>query len=70
MKKKSISLKLIIKKHPTKICIVSISSKFSTIVSTEVLLEGNKYDFSVDYNAIDKSDILSIHRYLMAKNNI
>ena len=31
---------------------------------------GNVYNFSVDYNTIDKSDILSIHKYLMTKNNI
>ena len=28
------------------------------------------YDFSVDYNSIDKSDILNIHKYLMTENNI
>ena len=26
--------------------------------------------FSVDYNSIDKSDILNIHKYLMTKDNI
>ena len=31
--------------------------------------KGNKYDFSVDYNAIDKSDRLNIHKHLMVKNN-
>ena len=30
----------------------------------------NVYNFSVDYDAIDKSDILNIHKYLMVKNNI
>ena len=34
-----------------------------------VSLNGNIYDFSVDYNSIDKSDILNIHKYLMNKNN-
>ena len=29
---------------------------------------GNVYDFSVDCNSIDKSDILKIQKYLMAKN--
>ena len=28
------------------------------------------YDFSVDYNSIDKSDIRDIHKCLMIKNNI
>ena len=27
-------------------------------------------DFSVDYNFIDKSDVLNIYKYLMVKNNI
>ena len=36
----------------------------------EVSLKGNMYDFSVDYNVINKSDILNIRKYLMVKNNI
>ena len=36
----------------------------------EVSLNGNIYDFSLDYNSIDKSDILHIHKYLMTKNNM
>ena len=36
----------------------------------EVSLGGNVYDFSVDCHAINKSDILNIHKYLMVKNNI
>ena len=28
------------------------------------------YHFSVDYNSIDKSDILNINRYLMNTNDI
>ena len=28
------------------------------------------YDVSFDYDAIDKSHILNIHKYLMVKNNI
>ena len=28
------------------------------------------YDFSVDYDVIDKSDVLNIHKCLMTKNNI
>ena len=39
------------------------------LVSSEVSLNGNVHDFSVDYNSIDKSDILNIHKYLMNKNN-
>ena len=36
----------------------------------EVSLKGNMQDFSDDYNAIDKCDILNGHKYLMVKNNI
>ena len=38
--------------------------------SREVSLNGNVYDFSVDYSFIDKSDILNILKYLMNKSNI
>ena len=39
--------------------------------SREVSLKGYVYDFSVDYNAIDKLlNILNIHKYFMVKNNI
>ena len=51
-------------------CLRSISNGFSASESREVSLNENVYDFSVDYNSIDKSDILKIHKYLMAENNI
>ena len=51
-------------------CLGSISNGFSALGSREVFLNGNVYDFSVDYSSIDKSDILNIHKYLMIKNNI
>ena len=53
---------------PTQFCLGIISDGFSA--TREVSLNGNVYDFSVDYNSIDKSDILNIHKYLMTKNNI
>ena len=43
---------------------------FSSTESRKVFLNGNAYDFSVDYNSIDKSDKLNIDKYLMNKNNI
>ena len=55
---------------PTWFCIGSISDGFSPTESREISLNGNAYDFSVNYNSIDKSDILNIHKYLMSKNNI
>ena len=48
-------------------CLGSISNGFSGTESREVSLNGAVYDFLVDYNSIDKSDIV---KYLMTKNNI
>ena len=55
---------------PTRFCLGSISDRFGATESREVPLNGNVYDLSVDYNSIDKSDILNIHKYLVTKNNI
>ena len=48
----------------------SISEKFGASESLKVSAKGNMSHFSVDYDAIDKSDILNIHNYLMIRNNI
>ena len=50
---------------PTQFCRGSTSNGFSNTESREVSLNGNVYDFSVDYN----SNTLNIHKYLMTKNN-
>ena len=42
---------------PTKFCLGSISNIFSA--TRELSLNGNMYDFSVNYNSVDKSDILN-----------
>ena len=55
---------------PTQFYLGSIPNKFDVLESREVSLKENVYHFSVNYNAIDKSDILKIHKYLMVKNNI
>ena len=55
---------------PTQFFLGSISNGFSTTESREVFLNGNMYDFSVNYNFIDKSNILNTHKYLMARNDI
>ena len=55
---------------PTQFVLESISNGFSTLEPREVCLNENVYDFSVDYNYIDKSDILNIHKYLIIKDNI
>ena len=55
---------------PTQFCLGSISNGFSDIESREVSLNGNVYDFSVNYSSFDKSDLLNIHKQLTAKDDI
>ena len=57
-------------KVPNHICTGSISTGFSNTKSREVSLNGNVYDFLVDYSSIDKSDILNIHKCSMTKSKI
>ena len=57
-------------KVPTYICAGSISTGFSNTKSREVSLNGNVYDFLVDDNSIDKSDILNIHKCSITKSKI
>ena len=52
------------------ICVGSISNKVGATDSKDVSLKGNVYDLSINYNSIDKSDILDIQKYLMVKNSI
>ena len=54
----------------TQLYLGSISSGFSAFNSREVSLNRNVHDFSVDFNSIDKSDLLNIHKYLTTNNNI
>ena len=54
---------------PTRFCLGSVSNGYNNTESRDVSLNGNVYDFSLDYNFIDKSDIINIHQYLMTKNN-
>ena len=37
-----------------------MTNGFSAAESREVFLKGNLYDFSVDYNSMDKTNILNI----------
>ena len=55
---------------PFKFFLGSISNKFDYVDSEEVSFKGNMYHFSVDYDAIEKSNILNIRKYLMIKNTI
>ena len=55
---------------PTQFCFRSIFNGSSATESREVSLNGNVHDFSVNYNSINKSKILNIHRYLTNNNNM
>ena len=55
---------------PTHFYLESISHWFNATESSEVSLNENKYDFSVDYHAVDKSGVINIRNHLMTKNNI
>ena len=63
MEKISINVKLVIN-------IITLHLNFDSVDTGEVSSKRNVYGFSVDYDAIDKSNILNIHKYLMIKNNI
>ena len=45
----------------------NISKNFSVDKMKKIGLNGYVYDFSVDYNVIDTSNIINIHKYLMKK---
>ena len=55
---------------PSRFCLGSISNEFDSDDLNEVSFKPNVHDFSVDYSAIDKPNILNIHKYLMIKNSI
>ena len=52
------------------LCLANISKDWSADNMKRTGLSGYVYDFSVDYDAIDVSDIKNIHKYLMEKNDI
>ena len=55
---------------PNTFCLVRKSNKFDYVRAKEVSLKRYVYNSSVDYGAIDKSEILNIHRFLMVKHYI
>ena len=40
------------------------------LLTLEKYLQENVYDFSADYKAVDKFEILNIDKYLIVENNI
>lgn len=51
---------------PNQFCLGNLSNKFDFNDIKEVSFKGNVYDFLVDYNVFDKSDILNIHKIFNA----
>ena len=70
MKKKYLSLKPAIKMLIFQLNFVSGAYLIDLTKPREVSLKENVYHFSVDYNSIDKLDILNTHKYLIVKNKI
>ena len=54
---------------PSQIYLGSISNKFDNVDLKEASFKENVYDSSFNYDTIDKSSSLNIHKYLMNKNN-
>ena len=52
------------------LCLENISKDFTTNNIKKTGLNGYVYDFCVDYNIIDTSNIINIHKYLMKKHDI
>ena len=57
-----------IKRYP--LCSENISKDCSADNIKKSALNGYVYDFSVDYDIIDTSNIIDIHKYLMKKHDI
>ena len=56
------------KRYP--LCIGNISKDFSVDNMKKTQLNGYVYNFSVDYNIIDTSNIVDIRKYLMKKHGV
>ena len=57
-----------IEKYP--LCLGNISKDFTVNNIKKTGLNGYVYEFSVDYNIIDTSNIIDIYKYLMKKDGI
>ena len=56
--------------NPYELCLGNISKDWSIDNIKKTGLKDCVHDFSVDYDAIEVSDIFDIHKYLMEKNGI
>ena len=55
---------------PSQFCLESITNEFNSNDLGEVSLKGNVYDFSIDYRAIDISNILNIHKCFVKQSKV
>ena len=55
---------------PYPFCLGNISKDFPVNNMKKTGLNGYVYEFSVDYNIIDNSNIINIHNYLTKKHDI
>ena len=51
-------------------CLGNVSKDFTAINMEKTGLNGYVYEFSVDYNIIDSTNIIDICKYLMEKHDI
>ena len=58
------------KKKKCPLCLGNISKDFIANNMKKTGLNGYVYEFSVDYNIIDTSNIINTHKYLMEKHDI
>ena len=56
--------------NPYNLCLGNISKDFSESNIKKTGFNGYIYNFSVDYDPIEVSDIQNIHKYLLKKNDI
>ena len=52
------------------LCLANISKDFAAINMQKTGFNRSVYEFSVDYNIIDTSNIHNIYKYLMKKHDI
>ena len=55
---------------PYSLCLGNISKDWTNDNMKKTGFNGYIYDFSTDYEAINKSGTVDIHKYLMKKNDI
>ena len=56
--------------YSRKYCLENISKDFTANNMEKTGLNGYIYEFSLDYNTTDTSNIINIHKYLMKKQDI